>query len=78
MDDAEVQEALHLAVLLNLHRLPQLKGKGKVINPDVRSSAVRAVAAAIVEQLALSGIILLKAPPAAGHGAGYGIRRAED
>jgi len=32
---------LWLAIHLHLHRLPQLKGKGKIINPDARSDAAR-------------------------------------
>ena len=72
MDDAEIRAALWMAIHLNLHRLPQLKGKGKLIDPNARSDAAHAFARAVADQLALSNVILLKGPPAGSHGAGWG------
>jgi hypothetical protein len=72
LDDAEVREMLWLAIHLHLHRLPQLKGKGKIIHPDARSDAARTLASAVADQLALSDVLILKGPPVAQHGGGYG------
>ena len=74
MDDPEARQALWLAIQLNLARLPQLKGKGRVIDPNARSQAAHTLANAVADQLALSGVILLRGPPQAGHGAGYGMK----
>jgi len=63
---------LWLAIHLHLHRLPQLKGKGKIINPDARSDAARALANAVADQLALSDVLFLKGPPVAQHGGRFG------
>jgi hypothetical protein len=72
MESAEAREALHLALLLNLHRLPQLKGKGRVLNPDARSNGAKSVADAMAAQFDLSGVILLKGPLMAHHNVGEG------
>lgn len=71
IEDAEALEATWMALQLNLRRLPPLKGKDRVIDPDVRSEAARTLARAVLEQLALGDIHLAKGPGTSPHCAGY-------
>jgi len=63
MTEEEARLAICHAVKLNLHRLPQLKGKGKVIGADAHDQAARYFGDAVAKQLLLSNVILLKGPP---------------
>jgi hypothetical protein len=63
MTEEEARLAIYFAVKLNLHRLPQLKGKGKVIGADAHDQAARYFGNEVTKQLLLSNVILLKGPP---------------
>ena len=47
---------------LNLHQLPQLKGKGKIVGAYAHDWAARYFGDAVTKQLLLSNVILMKGP----------------
>jgi hypothetical protein len=63
MTEDEARDAIYFAVRLNLHGLPQLKGKGKVVGADAQDRAARYFGDAVTKQLLLSNVVLLKGPP---------------
>lgn len=63
MTEEEAREAICFAMKLNLHRLPQLKGRGKVVGADAHDQAARYFGDAVTKQLLLSNVILMKGPP---------------
>lgn len=62
----ETYFAVFLAILLNIDRLPQLKGKGAA-ERSRRESAVHVFAGAVVEHLKGSGVELTRGPGCDGH-----------
>jgi hypothetical protein len=70
MDQEEIQTALCLSIKLNLHRLPQLKGKGKIVGAGARDQSVDFFCAHVVAHLLQSNIVLLKGPPLGNHSTG--------
>ena len=48
MTDEEILRSLHIAIIVNLDKLPQLKGKGKVA-PNRRETGVSAFAKGVAE-----------------------------
>jgi len=63
MTEAEARDAVYFAVRLNLNRLPQLKGRGKIIGAGQWDQAARYFGDALLKQLLLSNVVLLKGPP---------------
>ena len=62
MTDDEARDAICAAVKLHLHRLPQLKGRGKIVGADAHDLAARYFGDAVTKQLFLSNVILMKGP----------------
>jgi hypothetical protein len=63
MTEGEARDAIYFAVKLNLNCLPQLKGRGKIVGADQRDWAARYFGDALLKQLLLSNVVLLKGPP---------------
>ena len=63
LSEEEARYALNMAVRLHLHRLPQLKGKGKVVDVQKREMAARYFSDSLFDQLRLSNTVLFKGPP---------------
>ena len=61
-----LRTALYAALRVNIHVLPQLKGKGKVIDPALVDSSVGRLADEVAENLRISGFKVIRKAPTHG------------
>lgn len=76
--DPELEKIFQIAVGMNLHRLPQLKGKGAVKDTAERERAVQYFCDGVLERLALSKIALVAPAPAETAAIQVGLPRAKE
>ena len=67
----EVEDAVYMAALLNIHHLPQLKGPGKPRGTQVRETGIKMFAQHMAQTL-FQNRVLLQGPPSKSHSAGGG------
>jgi hypothetical protein len=57
MTDAELQAGMHISVIVNLDKLPQLKGKGKA-SPEQRRIGIKVFAESLAKSFSACVIIM--------------------
>jgi hypothetical protein len=62
IDDADALAQIAISLRLNIHRLPQLKGKGAIVGADARDSAIAILAEALFNDLKRGNLIFGRDP----------------
>ena len=71
MTEADVRQQMHLALTMEIHHLPQIKGKGAIKDRQRIETAVRILANYLCDHLLLSNVKFYRGPPAEPHTGPY-------
>jgi hypothetical protein len=70
MDRDATRRAIYMAILLNIGRLPQMKGKGKSRDSRIREQGIEFFSNAVADDILHSNMVLLQGPPNVPHSIG--------